>query len=191
MATKPALRHWTYDEYARLPIDGNRYEIIDGELYMSPSPRWNHQVAVVRIAGFFEAFTREHGFGQICAGPIDLLLSETDYLVPDLVFVLDERSSIISDRGLEGAPGLVIEIISPSSVLRDRGLKRERYARFGIPLYWILDLERQQVEVYRLAVDADAEPEIVTGDLVWQPVAGGPSITLPVPYIVGATRREH
>jgi Uma2 family endonuclease len=186
MATKPALRHWTYDEYARLPDDGNRYEIIDGELYMSPSPRWKHQLAVARITGEFQAFTKGHGIGQICPGPIDLLLADTDYLVPDLVFVLHEHKGIVTDRGIEGAPDLVVEIISPSSGMRDRGLKRERYARFGVPLYWIVDLERRQVEVHRLADDPNAEPEIVTGDLVWQPVAGGPSITLSVPFIVDA-----
>jgi Uma2 family endonuclease len=189
MATKPALRHWTYDEYARLPDDGSRYEIIDGELYMSPSPRWNHQRAVVRIAHLFETYTEEHGIGEICAGPIDLLLTDTDYLIPELVFVLHEHEGIITERGIEGAPDLVIEIISPSSGMRDRGLKRERYARFGVPLYWIVDLERQSVEVHRLADDPNGEPEIVTADLVWQPVPGGPSLTLSVPHIVGAAER--
>jgi Uma2 family endonuclease len=69
MATKPALQEWTYAEYARLPDDGNRYEIIAGELYVSPSPHYRHQLALVRIAGIFETFTREHGVGQLY-GPV-------------------------------------------------------------------------------------------------------------------------
>jgi Uma2 family endonuclease len=189
MATKPAIQHWTYAEYARLPDDGNRYEVVAGEVFVTPSPHPKHQLAVGRISGLFEAFTRAHGVGQLYPGPIDVLLSESDYLVPDLVFVREERDGIISDRGLEAAPDLVIEIISPSTGARDRGLKRERYARFGVPLYWIVDVARQHVEVYRLAEDPNGGPEIVRDDLVWHPTPGGPALTLPVPFIVGADRR--
>ncbi len=137
MATQPALQQWTYDEFARLPDDGKRYEIIAGELVVSSSPHHKHQLASIRIAGIFENFTREHGVGQLY-GPLDVLLSGSDYLVPDLVFLRHDRRGILSDRGLEGPPDLVIEIISPSSSFKDRGLKRERYALFDVPLYWVV-----------------------------------------------------
>jgi Uma2 family endonuclease len=185
MAAKPALQQWTYDEYARLPDDGNRYEIIAGEVHVSPSPNYRHQLALIRIAGIFENFTRDHGVGQLY-GPVDVLLSATDYLIPDLVFLKHERRGIRTDRGFEGPPDLAIEIISPSSILRDRGLKRERYALFGVPLYWVVDVALQQIEVYRLAEDPNGPAEIVTDTLVWHPVPGGPALTLSVPFVVDA-----
>ncbi len=189
MATKPALQQWTYAEYARLPDDGNRYEIIAGEVYMSPSPHHKHQLASVRITGVFENFTREHGIGQLY-GPLDVLLSGSDYLIPDLVFLRHERRAILSDRGLESPPDLVIEIISPSSAFRDRGLKRERYALFGVPLYWVVDVTLRQIEVYRLAENPTGPAEIVTNTLVWHPVPGGPALTLSVPFVVDAQGDE-
>lgn len=189
MATKPALKHWTYAEYASLPDDGNRYEIIAGEVYVSPSPRPQHQRAVVRLTSALEQFTQDHGLGEVYAGPTDVLLAKTDYLIPDLSFVRADRLGVISNRGIESAPDLVIEAISPSTALRDRGLKRERYARFGVPLYWVVDVELEHIEVYRPAEDPDGAPEIVTETLVWQPIPKGPSLTLSVPYIVGAVPR--
>ncbi len=190
MATKPAPKRWTYAEYASLPDDGKRYEVIAGELFVSSSPRPQHQRASMRLSHALEGFTQQHGLGDMYAAPTDVLLSDDDYLVPDLVFVRAERRDLVSNRALEGAPDLVIELISPSSALRDRGLKRERYARFGVPLYWVVDLEHHWVEVYRLTEDPSGAPEIVTGDLVWQPVPGGPSLTLSVPYIVSGVERR-
>jgi Uma2 family endonuclease len=186
MATKPALRHWTYDEFASRPDDGKRYEVIAGELVVSSSPRPQHQRASMRLSYALEGFTQEHGLGELYPAPIDVLLSTDDYLVPDLVFVRTERADIVTGRGIEGAPDLVVEIISPSSALRDRGLKRERYARFGVPLYWVVDVELGHVEVYHLAEEPDGPAEIVSDTLVWQPIAGGPALTLSVPHIVGA-----
>jgi Uma2 family endonuclease len=183
MATKPALQRWSYAEYARLPDDGNRYEVIAGELYVSPSPNYRHQLARVRITGIFENFTREHGIGQIY-GPVDVLLSGTDYLAPDLVFLKHERRGIRSNRGFEGPPDLAIEIVSPSSSFRDRGLKRERYALFGVPLYWVVDVALRQIEVYRLGEDPNGPAEIVTDTLVWYPVPGGPALTISVRFVV-------
>jgi Uma2 family endonuclease len=185
MATKPALQRWTYAEYARLPDDGNRYELIAGELVVSPSPHHRHQLAGMRISGIFENFTRDRGIGQLY-GPLDVLLSESDYLIPDLVFLKHDRRAILSDRGVEGPPDLVIEIVSPSSSLRDRGVKRERYALFGVPLYWIVDVTLGQIEVYRLADDPGGPAQIVTDTGVWHPVPGGPALTLSVPFIIGA-----
>jgi Uma2 family endonuclease len=185
MATEPAFQHWTYAEFERLPDDGKRYEVIAGELVVSPSPRPKHQRASVRLTFALEGFTQAHGLGEIYAAPTDLLLSDGDYLVPDLLFVRRERAEIVSERGIEGAPDLVIEVISPSTALRDRGIKRERYALFGVPLYWVVDVELRQIEVYRLAESLYEPSEIATGTLVWQPVENGPSLTLSVPHIVG------
>jgi len=189
MATKPALQTWTYEEYASLPDDGSRYEIVMGELYVSPSPRPVHQAVLVPLIEAMAPFVREHRLGTIYPGPVDLLLSRTDYLIPDLVFVRADRSRIVTDRGIEGPPDLVVEVVSPSSAARDRTLKRQRYARFGVPLYWVVHVDQRHVEVYRLARDPHGPAEIVTGALVWEPVPGGPSLALSVPQIVGAPAR--
>ena len=189
MATKPAFQHWTYAAFASLPDDGKRYEVIAGELVVSSSPRPEHQRASMRLAYALEGFTQEHGIGDVYPAPTDVLLSEDDYLVPDMSFVRKERADIVTGRGIEGAPDLVIELISPSSALRDRGLKLERYARFGVPLYWVVDVELRHIEVYRLSQNPDGPVEIVTDTLVWQPVPGGPSLTLSVPHVVSTGDR--
>jgi Uma2 family endonuclease len=187
MATKPAFQHWTYAEFERLPQDdGNRYEVIAAELVVSPGPRPRHQRAVGRLMSALDVFTQEHALGEVYPGPIDVLLSDADYLEPDLVFVRRERAGIVSERAIESAPDLVVEVISPSTALRDRGIKRERYALFGVPLYWVVDVDLRQVEVYRLAESPYEPVEIATDTLVWQPVEDGPSLTLSVPHIVGA-----
>ncbi|CAA9311749.1 MAG: hypothetical protein AVDCRST_MAG68-1394 [uncultured Gemmatimonadetes bacterium] len=186
MATEPAFQHWSYAEFERLPDDGNRYEVIAGELVVSPSPRPKHQRALVRLTSALEGFTQAHGLGEVYPGPIDVLFGEGDYLAPDLVFVRRERAGVVSERAIESAPDLVVEIISPCTALRDRGIKRERYALFGVPLYWVVDIELRQVEVYRLAESPYEPVEIATDTLVWQPVADGPALTLSVPHIVGA-----
>lgn len=108
------------------------------------------------------------------------MFTEGDYLEPDFVFVRGERRGIISDRGLEAAPDLVIEVASPSTAFRDRSLKRERYAHFGVPEYWIVDPQRAQVEVHRPAENPAAPFQIASETLDWQPIPGGPVLTLDV-----------
>ncbi len=179
MATQPAVREWTYAEFARLPDDGNRYEVIAGELEVTPSPRPKHQDLIGGLAEVMRPFVRRHELGRVYPGPIDVLFAEGDYLVPDLVFVRRERLGIVTDRGVEAAPDLVVEVLSPSTALRDRTIKRERYAHYGVPEYWIIDSDRQRVEVNRLQEDAD-RPVIIRDRLTWQPVADGPVLELNV-----------
>ena len=177
MTTQPAVREWTYEEFARLPDDGNRYEVIAGELEVTPSPRPKHQNVVGALAEFLRPFVRRHDLGQIFPGPIDVLFAEGDYLVPDFVFVRREQLGTVTDRGVESAPDLVVEVLSPRTTARDRTVKRERYAHYGVPEYWIIDLDRRRVEVYRLREHPD-RATVVTDRLFWQPVANGPVLEL-------------
>jgi Uma2 family endonuclease len=179
MTTQPAVREWTYAEFARLPDDGNRYEVIAGELEVTPSPRPKHQDLVGALAELLRPFVRRHRLGKIYPGPIDVLFAEGDYLVPDLVFVRREQLGTVTDRGVESAPDLVVEVLSRSTAVRDRGVKRERYAHYGVSEYWIIDLDRRRVEVYRLREDT-IQPTIVADRLSWQPVEGGPVLELNV-----------
>lgn len=179
MATHPAVREWTYAEFARLPDDGNRYEIIDGELEVTPSPQPKHQDLIGALTERLRPFVRQNQLGRIYPGPIDLLFAEGDYLVPDLVFVRQERLDTVTDRGVESAPDLVVEVLSPSTAMRDRGIKRSRYAHYGVPEYWIIDPDRRFIDVYKLHEHAD-RPARAVDRLRWQPVEGGPALELDI-----------
>jgi Uma2 family endonuclease len=184
MSTQPAVRRWTYDEFARLPNDGNRYEIIGGELYVTPAPTPLHQEITGRLSDLLRPFVRRHRLGRALSGPIDILFAEGDYLEPDFIFVRQDRVGLFTKRGFEGAPDLVIEILSTGTMARDRGVKRQRYVQFGVAEYWVLDPRAKRVEIYRDTDDPGRQTEIVTGELTWQPIPDGPTLTLNVPELL-------
>ena len=185
MATQTApVSGWTYEEFARLPDDGNRYEVIAGELYVTPAPGSIHQRVVWRLGTALENFCEEHGVGTMYGAPYDVIFGEGDYLEPDLLFVRRDREDIIKKHAAVGAPHLVVEILSDSTARRDRGLKRERYAAYGVPEYWIIDTEAQQIEVLRFTGGDLRRAETATDFLRWRPVAGGPKLVIDVPYLL-------
>ena len=178
MAKHTTPTRWTYEEFARLPEgDGNRYEVIAGELYVSPAPGLRHQRIVTKLTVALETHSTRFDLGDVLVGPIDVLFAEGDYLEPDIIFVGRERRSIESERGIEAAPDLVVEVLSPSTARRDRTLKRDRYALYGVREYWIVDHEDGEVLVYR-SPSASAEPEIFRDRLVWQPYEDAPPLEL-------------
>ena len=180
MSSHAPARRWTYEEFARLPDDGNRHEIIAGELCVTPAPRPVHQEIAGRLTELLRPFVKAHRLGRALPGPIDVLFAEGDYLEPDYVFIRSDRTHLISDRGIEGAPDLVVEIVSPGTTRRDRGLKRQRYAHFGVAEYWILDPRTKRVEIHRSTDDPARQTEIASGTFDWQPVPGGPTLTVDV-----------
>ena len=143
----------TYKDYAALPADGRRYEIHDVELSVTPAPSPQHQ----RILGNLNEVLRQHvksrNLGEVFFAPIDCILSETTVVQPDLVYLDRTRLRVISQRGIEGSPTLVVEILSPTTTLIDRNTKHQLYARHGVPYYWIVDAEVRTIEAYRLAGD--------------------------------------
>jgi Uma2 family endonuclease len=148
MAIRPLL---TYADYAAIPNDGRRYELHEGEVSVTPAPNTTHQ----RIVGNLYFTLREHvrrgGLGEVFLSPIDCILSDTSVVQPDLVFVETARLTAVSQRGIEGAPSLVVEVLSPSTLVIDRNVKGQLYARHGIPHYWIVDPEARTVEAFALA----------------------------------------
>lgn len=140
----------TYADYAKLPDEGVRYEINDGRLEaMTPGPNALHQFVVQEI---------EHRMLQNCSrdyvvlyAPIDLILAETDVRQPDLIMIRRNRLSIITRRGIEGPPDLVVEVLSTHSAKRDRQQKLKAYAKYQIPEYWIVDINNEVLEQYLLA----------------------------------------
>jgi Uma2 family endonuclease len=182
MEANRSRMRWSYEEYARLPTSGStRFEVIADELAVTPSPSGAHQLVVANLVMVLGIFVREHDLGRLLPGPMDVLFGEGDYLQPDLVFVRRDRAHLMSPRGIEGPPDLVVEILSPSTAHRDRGIKLERYRHFGVPEYWIVDIDARAVEVWRLGKGA-REPEVVeaAGHLSWVPVPGGLALEVAV-----------
>lgn len=138
----------TYEDYVEFLPDGHRYEIIDGELYMTPAPSPLHQRASKRLQRRLEAYFEDTGLGEVFDAPIDVIFSRHDVVQPDLVVVTDPAQ--ISGRAIEGAPFLIVEVLSPTTTKTDRAVKLDRYARGGVPHYWIADPDARCLECYRV-----------------------------------------
>jgi len=143
----------TYEDLGRMPPDGNRYEVFDGEVYVMPSPTVRHQRLVRRFARLFEDAGPEGS--EVLLAPLDVVLAEATAAQPDVILVLESNREVLCDV-IRGAPDLVVEVLSPGTAHRDRGLKMEAYARHGISEYWIADPEETAIEIYRLDREARA-----------------------------------
>lgn len=176
MAISLATRKLTYDDYLRLPDDGKRYEIFDGELYVTPAPSTRHQFTVANVLLLVGSFVRERGLGRLLTAPLDVLLGRHDLAQPDLVFVSAERMEIVTDAAIQGAPDLVAEIISPSTGKRDEGIKLRLYEREGVREYWLLYPETETVKVFRRRenrLEPAAELSAAAGDVLTSPFFPG------------------
>jgi Uma2 family endonuclease len=174
----PAGGVWTYEEYMKLPVEATRYEVIAGELYITPPPPVRHQVALLKLMMPMFRAEEDLGLGILFMGPLDVIFGEGDFIEPDIIFVRRERAEIIKDHGIEGVPDLIVECIAPETAERDRGLKRERYALLGVPEYWVFDAEARTLEIYRNHGSAADQPDVVRDHWTWQPDPGGPVLEL-------------
>jgi Uma2 family endonuclease len=150
-----------YDDYAAIPSDGKRYELIGGDVYVTPVPSPRHQWASKKLRRQLEDYFETRGLGRVFNAPIDVILTPHDIVQPDLVVVTDEAQ--ISARGIEGAPALLVEVLSPSTESYDRATKARRYAALGVPHLWLLDPQRQRLECLRLEAST-CEPLTVRGE---------------------------
>jgi Uma2 family endonuclease len=142
----------TVDDLDLFPDDGNRYELIEGELFVSRAPRLFHQVVVANIIASVRPFLDRNPIGMIVPGP-GVIFSQFSGVIPDVVFISNEqRGEIASGDKVTGAPALVIEILSPGAenARRDRIAKRHLYAKYGVKEYWIVDYKKRAIEVYVL-----------------------------------------
>jgi len=182
MESKGTRKRWTYAEFARLPPSGTtRYEVIDDELVVTPGTTARHQRVVGRLMYRLFGFAEEHRLGEVFTAPFDVLFAEGDYVEPDILFVRSDRLDLVSHRGVEGPPDLVVEVLSPSTAARDRGAKLDRYRLFGVAEYWVVDPDEQVVEVWDLAGGAK-EPAVCgpAGTLRWTPVRDDEGLTLEI-----------
>src|SRR5213593_2993003 len=140
----------TYEDYVGLPDDGRRYEILDGELEVSPAPAPRHQGVSRNLLWVLHGHVWERGLGSVYCAPIDVILAPTSVVQPDLIFIAGGRESIVTERAIEGPPDLAVEILSPWSDRRDRVAKAGLYARYGVRHYWIADPVARTLELYEV-----------------------------------------
>ncbi len=160
----PTRAHLTYSDYAALPDDGRRYELHHGELSEIPTPGTLHQRAIIALGSRLYDHVRARGLGEVLVAPTDCILSNVTVMQPDVLYIATDRLAIISERGIEGAPTQVVEVLSPSTAHLDRGRKMKLYAEHGVPFYWIVDPESRSVEAYALAGAEYARAGLVTSE---------------------------
>lgn len=161
---------WVYEDLQTIDDDRHRYEIIDGELFVSPSPSTAHQRAVLRIGAALLAHVDRYG-GEVFVAPLDVYFASDTVVEPDVVYVAPANVARVTEPFVNGAPDLVVEVSSPSTRRVDLGRKRDLYQREGVPEYWFVDVEAQRVLVHRLAEGAYDPPEIAGPDGVLRPTA--------------------
>ena len=148
----PAQGQWRYADYLRLPDDGKRYEIIEGVLYVANAPSYDHQFSVSRVLFSLQLFTIEHDLGVVLTAPFEVHLSESSKPVqPDVLFIRKEHQPLPGSQVFEGAPALIVEVISPSSIRLDRKTKFDAYEQVGVAEYWLVDPKLRGIEVYTLS----------------------------------------
>ncbi len=175
MGMPQAASRWTVDKVLALPDDGNRYEVVDGELLVTPAPAFRHQDAILGLVRRLEPFVKSTGVGHLMISPADLELDEHTLVQPDLfVFELPGGRRPVRWKEIRNVL-LAVEVLSPSTARADRQAKRLRYQRYGIPEYWIVDLDARLIERWK---PDDQRPEILYDTMKWQASPGAPALTL-------------
>lgn len=166
MPMSATTSHWTATDLRALPDDGNRYEIVDGELLVTPAPSWAHQRAVRELLALLRGYLHGRGIAAVLPAPADVELAEDTVVEPDLFVVplvaAREPAAWRDVRRLL----LAVEIVSPRSARADRWVKRRHYQRAGVPEYWIVDIDAEVVERWR---PEDERPEVIADTLEWAP----------------------
>lgn len=177
----------TYEDHLHFPEDGKRHELLEGEHVVTPAPNTRHQRLVRRLLGLVDPFVESNLLGEVFVAPYDVVLSEHDVVQPDLLFVAREHRDRIGEAHLEGAPDLVVEIVSESTRRRDEVLKRHLYERYGVGEYWVVDPAVETIKVYRWteqgtfrrAIEASLEAD----DAVTSPLL--PGLEIPLTAVFG------
>ena len=186
----PATRRWTTEEVRAMQDEDRawpRYELLDGELLVTPAPSWEHQAAVLRLWRELDDHVRRHRLGAALASPADIELEPGTVLQPD-VFVVPARD--VRPRGTwRDVRGLLLasEVLSPSSGRQDRVTKRRFFQRQGVPEYWIVDVGSRLVERWR---SADERPEVLDGRLLWHPEGATEPFVLDLPAFFACVHGE-
>lgn len=143
----------TVEDYLNLPEAGPRYQLVEGQLIMAPAPNRFHQDISRNLEFILLMYLKQHPLGKVYDAPFDVYLDDINVFQPDLLFVTNEKLSIFSKRGAEGAPDLIVEILSPGTARLDRINKLKVYAAYGVPELWMIDPDAMRIEVYELPKD--------------------------------------
>lgn len=180
ITTDPEHRHWTAADLREIPDDRNRYEIIDGELFVTPSPSWGHQDLSAYLFLAIRPYLEAERLGNVIFAPADVALADDTVVEPDLFVVPLVGGQKPQSWEEVGQLLLVIEILSPSTARVDRTVKRRRYQRQGVPEYWIIDGDARVIERWR---PEDDRPEIISEQLEWRPEPSIPSLVIDLPTL--------
>lgn len=185
MSVQPSRIILTYDDYAALADDGKRYELFEGELEeMAPAPSTPHQDAALALASLLRSHVRAHHLGKVMIAPVDVRHSDITVLQPDVLFVTGARQSIVEFGFIRGAPDLVVEILSPSTAVRDQEIKRQIYARYGVPNYWLIDPLARTAWAYSLVNGVYRLVASASGDAPFS-APPFPELVIPLPELSG------
>lgn len=171
----------TYDDFLLFPDDGKRHEVIDGEHYVTPSPKVSHQRVVGTLFGVIWTHLQSHQIGEVFMAPLDVVMSRHDVVEPDILYVSnDRRAHILTTLNIQGAPDLAIEVTSKGTRKRDETIKRRLYER-GVSEYWVVDPEIAVIRIYQREGDRFARVRELSreaGDALTTPVLPGLEIAL-------------
>ena len=169
---------WTADLVRSLPDDGNRYELVDGALLVTPAPSSPHQEAVMALVRRLDSYVNRNAIGRLLTSPADISLGEDEILQPDVFVVPTPGGRPLRSWNDAGSLRLAIEILSPSTARYDRQVKRRRFQRAGVPEYWIVDLDNRRIERWR---SMDLQAEILTETLSWHPEGTSEPLVIDLP----------
>jgi Uma2 family endonuclease len=175
-----SAREWTVAEVLAFPADGNRHEVVDGKLLVTPSPAYHHQAAILALVRRLDPFVRSARLGRLSIAPADIVLDDRTLVQPDVfVFTLPGGARPTSWKDIRDLL-LAIEVLSPATARADRTVKRRRYQRSGVPQYWIVDLDARIVERW---TPSDERPEVLHETLAWRPDPGAPGLAIDLPEL--------
>jgi Uma2 family endonuclease len=177
----PTVKHrpLTVHDYMQLPEGTKKTELIEGDLIMSPSPKRFHQEIVGRIFGMIWAYLQVKPLGRVYASPFDVTLTDLNVYQPDICYFSKSRYASLTEQGADGAPELVVEVLSPGSVKHDLGVKKEIYARTGVEELWIIDPAKRTIAIYDLPDNSTAPRATLTeGKTLATPLLPGLKIKL-------------
>ncbi|HXV86559.1 MAG TPA: Uma2 family endonuclease [Gemmatimonadales bacterium] len=175
-------RRYTVEQVLAFPHDGNRYELVHGELLVSPAPRYRHQVLVTRLVMMVGGYLQQHpGLAEVLVSPADITWGTEDDLAQPDVFVVPQQETSEEWSAIRTLL-LAIEVLSPSTARYDRITKRRLYQEHGVVTYWVVDPDARLVEVWH---PGDERPEIVTERLVWSVTSDGPEMVMDLHRLFG------
>ncbi len=178
MAVSTETKSWTLEELWRLPDDGNKYELLDGELFVTPAPSEVHEDVLARLTRILDPYVARYGLGRLYR-PRAVVRTEGSELEPDLFVRAIRKHPPIRDWDDAPVPLLVIEVLSPTTRRRDLVMKRDFYRRIGVAEYWIVDPEREQIHIAR----PRTEDEIMRDAIRWKPATADEALTFVVASI--------